>query len=103
MHDITVKVNPCHSTFPMSMVALDNAKPWDLCTIKAHATLSRICFLFTHFMGGIGTFFWVVWSHGGSIYVLKSTTTYAGKFNKPDPFVWEFWMTIPSGPLTNLA
>jgi hypothetical protein len=56
-HDITVKVNPCHSTFPMLMVSMDNAKPWDLCTIKAHAFLSKICFLFPHFMGGIGTFF----------------------------------------------
>jgi hypothetical protein len=40
MHDITMKVKPCCSTFPMSMVALDSVKPWDLCIVKAHAILS---------------------------------------------------------------
>jgi hypothetical protein len=86
-HDVVVKVKPCHLTFLMSMVALDSVKSWDLCIVKAHAILSGICFFVSHFMGGIDTFFGLIWSHGGRIYVSNSTTTYTSKFGGPTPCV----------------
>jgi hypothetical protein len=39
------------------------------------------------FMGGIGTFARLIWSHGGSIYVSNSSTTYDSKFGGLNPCV----------------
>ena len=77
--DIAVKAKPCRSTFPMSMVALESVNPWDLCIVKPHAILSGIFLLLPRLMGGIGILLGLTLSHGGSRYVSKSTTTYAGK------------------------
>lgn len=35
--DMAVNVNPCHSLVPMSIVALSNIVPCDLCIFKSHA------------------------------------------------------------------
>jgi len=87
MCDIVVKVKPCRSNFPMSMVSLESVNPCDLCIVNPHDILSGICFLLPCFMGGIGIYWGLTSSHGGPIYVSNSTTTYVGKLGGLTPFV----------------
>jgi len=54
-------------------------------------------------MGGIGTYFGWVWSHGGPIYLSNATTTYVGKFGGLLPGAYTIFMTVPRAPLTNHA
>ena len=65
--DTAVKVRPCQSMFPMSIVALSSVMPCDLWIFKAHAMKSGICVRDPLVMGGIGTNLGFEGSHAGPL------------------------------------
>ena len=65
--DTAVKVRPCRSMFPMSIVALSSVMPCDLWILKAHAMRSGICVCEPLVMGGIGTNLGFEGFHGGPL------------------------------------
>ena len=62
--EIVVKVKPCLSVIPISMVALCKVKPCDLCMVRAQAIRNGICLRFPLAIGVIGTILGYLMSHG---------------------------------------
>ena len=62
--EIAVKVKPCLSAIPISMVALCKVKPCDLCMVRAQAIRNGICLWFPLAIGVIGTILGYLMSHG---------------------------------------
>ena len=54
-------------------------------------------------MGGIGTCFGWVWSHGGPMYLSNSTTIYVRKFGGLVHCAYTVCITNPRAPLTNFT
>ena len=65
--EIAVKVRPCLSVLPISMVAMPKVKPCDLCIVIAQAVARGICVRFPREMGSIGIIFGFLGSQGGPL------------------------------------
>jgi hypothetical protein len=65
--DIAVKVRPCLSVLPISIVALPKVRPCDLCIVIAQAVARGICVRFPREMGWIGIVFGFIGSQGGPV------------------------------------
>ena len=65
--EIAVKVRPCLSVLPISMVAMPKVKPCDLCIVIAQAVARGICVRLPQEMGCIIMVFGFGGSQGGLV------------------------------------